>query len=99
MEFAAEYSQTKDYSHEETNLSWEAGAVYELLVCPTCCGVLLRRYYYHELRDPEEWVPVILYPQPNKIPGGLPEKIRRGQIKLRASNQMRTLFFSGGYLN
>lgn len=76
MEFAAEYSQTKDYSHEESNLSWEAGAVYELLVCPACSGVLLRRYYYHELRDPEEWVPVILYPQPNKIPAGLPEKIK-----------------------
>jgi Domain of unknown function (DUF4145) len=76
MEFVAEYSQTKDYSHEESHLSWETGAVYELLLCAACNGVVLRRYYYHELRDPEEWVPVVLYPQADKLPSGLPEKVK-----------------------
>ncbi|HEV2912372.1 MAG TPA: DUF4145 domain-containing protein [Pyrinomonadaceae bacterium] len=76
MEYVAEYSQTKEYSHEESHLSWEAGAIYELLLCPACNGVILRRYYYHELRDPEEWVPIVLYPQPDKLPLGLPDKIK-----------------------
>ena len=87
MEYVAEYSQTKEYSHEESHLSWEAGAVYELLLCPACSGVILRRSYYHELRDPEEWVPIVLYPPPDRIPPSLPEKIKvayQGAVKVKS---------------
>ena len=75
MEHVAEYSQTKEYSDDNSSLQWEAGAVFELLVCPACQGVTLRRYYYHEIRDPEEWPLDVLYPQPEKAPSGLPAKI------------------------
>jgi hypothetical protein len=75
MEHVAEYSQTGEYADDKSSLRWEAGAVFELLVCPACQGVTLRRYYYHELRDPEEWPLDVLYPQAEKVPPGLPVKI------------------------
>jgi hypothetical protein len=76
MEHVAEYSQVKEYSDDKYSLRWDAGAVFELLVCPACEGATLRRYYYHELRDPEEWILDVLYPQAEKIPSGLPVKIK-----------------------
>jgi hypothetical protein len=73
MEVITSYSQTKEYSHKQ--LPWDAGPVYELMVCSACSGIILRRYYYHELRDAEDWVSAILYPQPHIVPAGLPQKI------------------------
>jgi len=73
MEMVTSYPQTKEYSHAD--LSWDAGPIYELLVCSACSGVVLRRYFYHELRDAEDWLSEILYPEPFRVPSGLPEKI------------------------
>jgi hypothetical protein len=73
MEMITSHSQTKEYSH--ANLSWAAGPIYELLVCSACGGVILRRYFYHELKDAEDWPVNILYPEPFRTPSGLPEKI------------------------
>lgn len=87
MEVITSYSQTKEYSHEQ--LSWDAGPIYELMVCSACSGVLLRRYYYHELRDAEDWVSAILYPEPHRVPSGLPEKIEaayREALNVRRAN-------------
>ncbi|MDX6528482.1 MAG: hypothetical protein QOH41_772 [Blastocatellia bacterium] len=67
------YSKTEEYSHED--LSWSAGPIYELLMCSACDGVVLRRYFYHELRDAEDWPLEILYPEPLRVPLGLPDKI------------------------
>lgn len=75
MEHVAEYSQVKEYSDDTSSLRWDAGTVFELLICPACEGVTFRRYYYHEMRDPEEWVLDVLYPPPEKTPSGLPGKI------------------------
>jgi hypothetical protein len=73
MELITSYPLTQEYSHAD--LSWDAGPIYELLVCSVCSGVVLRRYFYHELRGAEDWLSEILYPKPFSVPTGLPEKI------------------------
>lgn len=73
MELITSHPQTKEYSHAD--LSWDAGPIYELLLCSACSGVVLRRYFYHELKDAEDWLSEILYPKPFTVPSGLPDKI------------------------
>lgn len=73
MELVTSYSKTEEHSHAD--LSWSAGPIYELLMCSACDGVILRRYFYHELRDADDWLLEILYPEPMSVPLGLPDKI------------------------
>ena len=75
MEVVATYSQVQDYD-DQRGTSWEAGNVYELLLCPSCSGVTLQNYYWHSGRmDPSDVEPKILYPSDSKKPLGLPETI------------------------
>lgn len=75
MEIVRAYSQTKEYSDPRGGLTWEEGYVYELLQCPACSDVTLRRYYWHDFRDPEEITVETLFPILVDIPPGLPELI------------------------
>jgi uncharacterized protein DUF4145 len=99
MELVASYPQTTEYSHAD--LSWDAGPVYELLVCSACSGVVLRRYFYHELRDAEDWLSEILYPEPFRVPSGLPEKIEaayREALNLKRADPNAYAVCLGGVL-
>jgi hypothetical protein len=72
----SEYSGLKVYEDERTSLSWDAGHVYQLVECPACGGISLRRYYWHsDAMDPSEVVFETLYPSTRLSPRGLPEKI------------------------
>jgi len=78
MEIIGEYSQVRDYDDPRSGLSWEAGPVYEVLVCPACHGVVFRSYYWHDLAiDPSEVECKVLYPAESSTLPGLPDSIKR----------------------
>jgi hypothetical protein len=64
MEIVSDYSNVQ--SHEDRDMSWEAGPVYEVCKCPACDLVTFRRYFYHDAMDPIEIEYVILYPKAEK---------------------------------
>jgi hypothetical protein len=55
----------------------KSGHIYELLLCPDCQGVILRRYYYHEMADPDAIKLNTLYPSPKEVPLALPDSIKQ----------------------
>jgi hypothetical protein len=75
MERVALYDQTTDYV-DDSAMSWNVGQYYELFVCPKCKKITLRSCWFHEGRDPDDWVFKTLYPLPDKIPLGLPSLIK-----------------------
>jgi hypothetical protein len=75
MEVVAEYSKVKAHFHEEANLPIDEGDIYELINCPACDEVTLRKYYYAEYQDPGEGVFVTLYPHAEKQPTALPPTV------------------------
>jgi len=78
MEIVGEYSQVRSYDDPRSGLSWEAGPVYEILLCPACHGVLFRRYYWHDMAiDPSEIEFKLLHPTLRSEPLGLPDPIQR----------------------
>jgi hypothetical protein len=52
MEIVAEHSDVE--SHEDRDVYWDAGMVYEVCKCPACSGVAFRRYFYHDAMDPSD---------------------------------------------
>jgi hypothetical protein len=84
MEIVVQHSQVRSHEMELggappfNTAAWEEGAVYQLLECPACAGVVLRRYYYHDGRDPDEWEMATLYPMTRTHPQGLPPTIVKG---------------------
>ena len=78
MEIVAEYSSVKSYDDPRSTVSWDAGTIYELLLCPACQSVSLRSYYWHDgAMDPSEITPKTLYPAQSDSPVGLPDSIAR----------------------
>ena len=77
MEIVSTYSQVQTHEDKNSNMTWDSGDVYELLLCPACKAVILRNYFWQEYFEPDDIVVKILYPTATKIPVGLP-----GQIKI-----------------
>ena len=89
MEIVAEYSQVRDYDDPRSGLSWEAGPIYEVLLCPACQGILFRSYYWHDTAmDPADIEYKVLYPTKGSEPMGLPDKIQRAY---EAAQKVRTI--------
>ncbi len=75
MEIVSSYSTVCIHADEKYEEEWEAGDVYELLLCPACLGVTLRKYFYHEYMEPDDVDNRILYPAGKDVPSGLPSRI------------------------
>lgn len=77
MVIGAALSQVR--SHEDSaGFSWDAGPVHELLTCPACQGVTLRRYNWHDQFDPGDIDVEIVYPtSASAAPIGLPPTIQQ----------------------
>ena len=75
MEIVATHSQVKDKFDPISKESWDLGDVYELLLCPSCNKVTLRKYFWHEMMEPDEVSIRVLYPV-DKSPLGLPASIQ-----------------------
>lgn len=77
MEIVAKYSAVKSYDDESRNFSWDAGTVYELLLCPACESVSLRSYFWRDAMDPADINYKTLHPTQSERPVGLPDSIAR----------------------
>ncbi len=78
MEIVADYSAVRSYDdYPRSNLSWDAGNVYELMRCPACDNVTLRTYYWHEMGEPSDVEFTTLYPSEVDRPVGLPDSLAR----------------------
>lgn len=77
MEIVSQYNQVKTHHDERHNIEWDAGTIYEILLCPACDGILLERYYYHSGVHPEGTEPVVLWPVQESEILGLPDKVRK----------------------
>jgi len=79
------YSQVETHEAYSGQLShyWEEGYIHEILECPACKGIILRRYYYHDQTDPEggEWQ--TLYPIAEGLMDGLPQPVERAYQSAR----------------
>ena len=74
MKIVARYSEVGSEVGE-----FDQGNVFELIACPACHKIILRKYYWHELTiDDIEYK--ILYPVNTKIPIGLPDNIKRAYL-------------------
>jgi hypothetical protein len=76
MEIVESYSQLQHKEDEATGEPWEAGYVYDLLECPSCSNVVLRRYFWRDDMEPLDVVFSTLYPTSTKSPIGLPDAIK-----------------------
>lgn len=87
MEIVAVFSRVSEVCDERSKFSWEEGPVWQLLSCPACLEISLRKVYYHDGFTPEEWKKEILYPTSvNKIIG-LPAKVKVAyETALKVSN-------------
>ncbi len=78
MLIPASYSATKTQEDHENGFSWEAGQIYEVLVCQVCHEVTLRAYFWNDGMESEADVTYrTLYPQNKGIPLGLPSNIQK----------------------
>ena len=78
-EIVANYSRVA--AHEDNDGStWDAGDIFELLLCPVCNKVSLRTYFWHEFAEPEDIETEILYPLADKAPVGLPPKLQSAYL-------------------
>ncbi len=84
MEVVATYSTVRTHSdNNPESPEWDEGDVHELLLCPACKKVILRKYHYHEWfidDDINELKPQILYPTDHKTPQGLPTNINNAYL-------------------
>jgi hypothetical protein len=79
MEIVSTYSKVVshlDNAFTDKQFEYDAGDVFELLLCPACKDVTLRQYFWHEYADDEDISMRVLYPVANRSPLGLPEKIK-----------------------
>ncbi len=75
MEIVGTYQRDKTQRDWETDPEWEAGTNWEMLLCPNCSNILLRRIDWHEFYEPNEWPTEILYPSSDALPAGLPHEV------------------------
>jgi len=78
MRIVSEYRQVHRYSNN--NFEWEAGHIFQLILCPACDGISLIEGDWHEMMDLEEWKPIILFPISSKPLAGLPDVIEKAYL-------------------
>jgi hypothetical protein len=89
MEIVAMYSGVQEYSDDRSDMSWEAGRVYELNKCPACDLITLRAYIWHSgSMDGSDIEYVVLYPSQEKLLRGLPKMIDKDY---RAAQKVRSI--------
>ena len=89
QEIVASYSQVEDmYSDpHRRQVIGEAGPVFELMTCPACRAISLRRIDYCDWDDPDDWAVSWLFPQPGTpVPGLPPEVDKAYEAALKVRN-------------
>jgi hypothetical protein len=80
MRQVAKYAQTVNRIDEKTGQTWEEAKCYELLECPACSEVELRRYHWDEFMEPCDVRFLTLYPSALQVPIGLPSEIQQEYV-------------------
>jgi len=86
MEIRATVSQVRSHEDAKSGFPWDEGPVHEILICPACDGIVVRRYYWHESLDPEDVQTEVVYPCASATPVGLPPVIHQ---ELEAAMRVR----------
>lgn len=76
MEVGEQLSQVKAYSDEKGRHEWDAGYIWQLIICPACSNVSLRKGWYHEYTDEIPKFETI-YPIRKDNVDGLPDNIQK----------------------
>ena len=75
MEIVAKYGRIVTYGEHPIE-GFDTSVNYELLKCPACQDILLRKFFWNDLRDdPSNVRYQLLYPVPTTGPVGLPLKV------------------------
>lgn len=78
MAVVANYSKIRAHSSNNMQFDWEEGNFWELLECPSCNNVILRKGYYHEyMTDEHGPVYEVLYPLAPESIRGLPNDVKK----------------------
>jgi len=88
MEIVAIFSKVEEQHDEGSNISWEEGPAWEILLCPACLDVSLQKTYYHEGFDPSDWKWEIIYPKEIKEIVGLPQEV---EVAYEAALKVRNI--------
>jgi hypothetical protein len=89
MQVVGTTSTVKTFWDDPPDVSYDEGHHYQLVRCPACSEVLLRRAYWHEAAmDPSEISYETIYPSRSAAPRGLPEKVRKAYD---AANKVRNI--------
>jgi len=81
MRIPTRYSAVCKHEDPATSYPWEAGDIYEVLVCPACQQVTFRTYGWNDSMESEADVTYkTLYPQSIRIPVGLPVEIEKAYL-------------------
>ena len=76
MEIVRDFSQVASHEDPRSGYEWEAGEVFELLLCPACRSISLRSYFWHDAMDPSEVKFRLLHPVEAKSIAGLPQNLQ-----------------------
>lgn len=78
MQIAAEHSQVRFHENENSHFGWDEGPFWEILECPACESIMLRKGYYHEFFLEESAAESeMLYPNGSEQIRGLPDAISK----------------------
>jgi len=90
MKKVACYDQIKHYDLFEigSDISWQEGPVWRLLLCPACSDVTLYKYVLDDRFEPDAWTNQTLYPSKDGAIIGLPSEIDK---EYRATTNLTTL--------
>lgn len=65
-----------EYIREDEGSGYEDGDIYELLKCPKCRDIYIRKYYWHDFMDStDDVIYKKIFPENKNIPLGLPDNI------------------------
>jgi hypothetical protein len=89
MEIVAMYSGVQEYRDDGSDMTWEAGVVYEMNKCPACDGITLRSYNWHSgSMDGSDIEYIVLYPSQERSLRGLPKSIDKNY---KAAQKVRNI--------
>jgi hypothetical protein len=87
MLIAASLNRVQEFSDEQAPFDWSEGYVWDILECPACHDVMLRKEHWHSEIDTSDETKIV-YPVDPGYPDGLPENI---EIAYEAAQKVKSI--------